>query len=885
MIWNARSIRKKHLEFFEFIRSHNILISLVNETHLKDSDSIFHPDFIIYRLDRGGNRRGGGVAIIVNRIVIHELLPCPQTKVIEAIAIRLCIDGRRLVVAATYYPGSDNPADLNMFVEDLHTLELLGANVILGGDFNSRHSFWGCQRANQSGNTLFREIMSGDFSIFPPDSPTHFPATGNTPSTIDFILAKGAFSPENVRTLTGLPSDHLSVSFELSDTFDSRTIPKRSIRDFSRVNWSSFGNFITRKLAERQFVSLQSPAQIDEAVEIFESTICEADRRFVPKIEIKYNHPKIDPETWALISRRRMLNRRWHRNHDTQDRDQVSNLSRQIDAALDRQVNQRFARSVQRIDRDPGPYKKKMWRLVKNLNRKSTSIPPLRTDEGILITPSEKCEAFADHLSNIPGNRTSGHRRNTFEISVDRSCDVIDQLNQSEVIPEISLQALKIEIACLKNNKAPGIDTIDNKHLKHLPDAALRFLLLIFNACLVIGYFPNRWKQSIVSCICKPGKPKNKVPSYRMVSVLPHPGKLFERFILQFVNVHLDDNNLIIPQQYGFRKGKSCVHQLKRVDGIIRRGLRARKSTGMLSLDLASAFDCVWHNGLLFKMIRLDFPVFLLKITRSFLNNRFFSVSINGTRSIPRRVMAGVPQGAVLSPSYFNIFFHDIPTPRDGELAQLADDTAFLSTSHITNTVINRLQKASRSFSRYFSKWRVKVNGSKSKVVLFTRKTATRHIPTRRIKVGGRSVDWDQNLVYLGLKFDKRLTYKDHINDKIIKGNLTLKSLYSIVNRNSRLSVPHKILLFKTIFRPGFTYASPVWMRCALSHKRRLQIFQNKILKIMLNKPRRFPTSLVHSIAAVETVEEHLDRLWVKFESGCINNMNPDIVALTSEFN
>lgn len=92
-------------------------------------------------------------------------------------------------------------------------------------------------------------------------------------------------------------------------------------------------------------------------------------------------------------------------------------------------------------------------------------------------------------------------RRNAFTTYVERSGSDIDRMEQSDVIPEITLNALKIEIACLKNGKAPGIDTIDNKHLKHLPDAVLRLLLKIFNACLAIGYFPNRRKQSVVSCI------------------------------------------------------------------------------------------------------------------------------------------------------------------------------------------------------------------------------------------------------------------------------------------------------------------------------------------------------------------------------------------------
>lgn len=257
-------------------------------------------------------------------------------------------------------------------------------------------------------------------------------------------------------------------------------------------------------------------------------------------------------------------------------------------------------------------------------------------------------------------------------------------------------------------------------------------------------------------------------------------------------------------------------------------------------------------------------------------------MSINGVRSAPRLVLAGVSQGARLSPSYFNIYSHDLPVPRDGEVAQLADDTAFLATSFRTDTITRRLQRASNSFTRYFRRWRVRVNSSKSKAVLFTRKTANRHRPTTRIKVDGREIEWVNDLVYLGLTLDKRLTFGDHVTSVISKSDRTIKSLYSLVGRNARLNALNKIFLFKTVIRPGFSYAAPVWYECALSHRRRLQVFQNKTLKMMLNKPRRFPTTTLHSIAGVETIQEHLDKLWLNFGNNCSNNINDDIVSLIS---
>ena len=47
--------------------------------------------------------------MIVKRGMAHRLLTSPRTRVMEAIAIELFIDGRRLIVASVCFPGSSDP--------------------------------------------------------------------------------------------------------------------------------------------------------------------------------------------------------------------------------------------------------------------------------------------------------------------------------------------------------------------------------------------------------------------------------------------------------------------------------------------------------------------------------------------------------------------------------------------------------------------------------------------------------------------------------------------------------------------------------------------------------------------------------------------------------
>jgi hypothetical protein len=100
-------------------------------------------------------------------------------------------------------------------------------------------------------------------------------------------------------------------------------------------------------------------------------------------------------------------------------------------------------------------------------------------------------------------------------------------------------------------------------------------------------------------------------------------------------------------------------------------------------LDISKAFDRVWHQALLAKMVRLQFPAWATRLIRSYLQDRTFTVQWLGTGSVTRQALAGVPQGSVKGPLLFNIYSHDIPRDhgRHTVLSLYADDAAILSRS------------------------------------------------------------------------------------------------------------------------------------------------------------------------------------------------------------
>ena len=116
-------------------------------------------------------------------------------------------------------------------------------------------------------------------------------------------------------------------------------------------------------------------------------------------------------------------------------------------------------------------------------------------------------------------------------------------------------------IVSLNPNKAHGHDNISIRMLKICGNTICKPLELIFKQALTTGVFPSEWKKgNIVPCYKKGDK--QNIKNYRPVSLLPICGKFFERLIFNEMFSFFLANNLLAPNQSGFKPGDSCINQL-----------------------------------------------------------------------------------------------------------------------------------------------------------------------------------------------------------------------------------------------------------------------------------------------------------------------------------
>lgn len=256
-------------------------------------------------------------------------------------------------------------------------------------------------------------------------------------------------------------------------------------------------------------------------------------------------------------------------------------------------------------------------------------------------------------------------------------------------------------------------------------------------------------------------------------------------------------------------------------------------------------------------MIKLNFPIYLILLLSSYLKGRKIFVEIGGIISKICILLAGVPQGSVLGPILFIIFTNDAPMIKDVEVSLFADDKLMFTASKLLRAIVNRLQKALDRNRKYFFKWKLKLNEAKTEAIIFTRRPEI----NVNIEIDKKKIAWSRNVKYLGVVLDSRLNFSDHVNSIIQKSISKLIALYPILNRNSYVNVENKLLLFKAIVRPNITYACPVWSYISKSTFDKLQVLQNKFLRL-IGKFRAFtPVSQMHEELKIEYIFDHIKRI------------------------
>lgn len=807
------------------------------------------------------------MAVVVRKTLKHHVLPVINTKLVENIGIKLYTNIGAINIFSCYFAGGaagrDNTRKTS-FSSDIVKLTTISDKFILGGDLNCRHQHWGCLRSNCWGNILHSQLETRDIYLKYPPDPTYIPTSSRSqPSTLDFFLTNIPQKLTPAEVLNDLGSDHMPVKSILKCSYDK--LEANYVYLFSNGNWHMYSNRIKSILRNQSYTISTDPGVIDGMITTLNHAITNATEVSIPKKELKPHTKQLPQYIKNIISIRNLYRRNWIRYRNFYDKIQMNRLNKFISNEISRYRNKSWNKHLSSLKKSSLPF----WNITKVLRKKPRLIPTLVNNDTIYTSCKDKCDVLAE---NFKSNHLCSANLSDTETIQQVSSSVGSLQNAVEVTEHnylISESYLKGIIKHLKNKKAPGIDRINNTCIKKLPNIGVKLLLTIINSCLSAKYFPNCWKEAKIIPIAKPNKPHNSPKSYRPISLLPSISKILEKVIKDKLLAYIEENNILPPQQFGFRKGHNTSHAVSRIKNIVRTKFEEGKSTGMVLLDIKAAFDSVWHDALIFKMINFKFPIPLIKIINCFLKDRIYRVHIGSCSSNRTSVPAGCPQGSCLSPVLYNIYTADFPILTECTTSIFADDTAVLCSETLAEDIISNLEHSVNSINNYFIKWKISTNSSKTQAIFFTRKRKECFTPQRSLTIGSEIIQWESKVKYLGILLDTKLNFKDHLSFTVDKINKTTRVLYPFINRKSKLSCENKMIILKVIFHSIMFYGAPVWAKCAQCHINKLQVSQNKLLKMIFNLPWFYSTRRLHELSGMDTINHKLHKLKLNFDRRC----------------
>lgn len=358
--------------------------------------------------------------------------------------------------------------------------------------------------------------------------------------------------------------------------------------------------------------------------------------------------------------------------------------------------------------------------------------------------------------------------------------------------------------------KAPGPDGVPDMVVKAVILRKTAEVINVLNNCLRSGCFPRRWKEARLVLIRKPGKPTEVPSSYRPLCMVNTIGKLLERIVKRRLETHLTRNaEEISDNHFGFRKGRSTIDAIEKVLDIVNRNeakpWRRRELCALVSIDVANAFNTVPWDKIGDALIRKNTPTYLVRLLRDYFRERLLQ-----TDAGDKEVSCGVPQGSVIGPTLWNIFYDDLlqqRLPEGIEIIVFADDIAMVGIAKDTDS----LEVAMNSALSMVSEW-IATNGlriSPSKTVAMTL-TSKRRYRRPQFVLLEETLELKEHIKYLEVELNSKLGFKKHIKmvwAKALKISAALTRLMPNIGGPS----PTIRKLLTSVANSQLLYAAPVW--------------------------------------------------------------------------
>ena len=831
--WNCRGFRANYEELRILGEKFDPLAFCLQETFLKPTDQIHFKHYrLLHQYGPEGERATGGSSILVRNDIIYNQVPLNTP--LQAIAVQLTLH-KTVTLCSIYIPPNDN-----LSLQDLDNLvSQLPSPYILMGDFNSHNPLWGSATLTGRGKRVEDFLANHALCILNDGSSTYLHPGYGTYSAIDLTISVPSllldFSWRVEDDLCG--SDHFPIIVELLGPPLEQREPKWKL---DKADWHSFQLKCQEKL-------IGEVADGPDAVREFTDVLISIAEETVPKTSTTPKRIKIpwfDDDCKKAIKDRKKAQRKFYRQ-PTQENLTSFKIARARARRIIRTKRRQCWKDYVSTITSRTPISK-VWTMIRKIKGKGVGscVQHLKVGDTVFTTTDSIANKLAENFEFISSSENCLPEFKSLKAHHEKQ-----SLNFRSTHPEDYNQFFSIEELKHSLNKAhdtsTGPDKVHYQFLKHLPETTLERLLSIINNIWQSCSLPPSWREATIIPIPKPGKDHSNPTNYRPIALTSCICKTMERMINNRLVWQLESEHLISDFQCGFRRGRSTLDHLVRLETLIRDAFINKEHVVAIFFDLEKAYDTAWKYGIMRDLHNMGFRGRLPMFIASFLSDRHFRVRLNNTLSDLRDQEMGVPQGSILSVTLFNIKINSLVTAiQHGMPCSLyVDDFLICYRGKNMNSIERQLQITLNKIHKWSVENGFKFSKSKTVSMHFCQLRTPHNDP--ELTMDGTPIRVVKETKFLGLLLDNKLTFLPHIKSlktKCLKALDILKVLSS-----AKWGADSTVLLqlYRALIRSKLDYGSMVYGSARKSYVQLLDTIHHQGLRLALGA---FRTSPVQSL-------------------------------------
>lgn len=702
--------------------------------------------------------------------------------------------------------------------------------LIIAGDFNAKSGEWGAPKENQRGCILAEWAAANDLSVINNVNSYTF-KRGTTESFIDVTFCNAKLR-EHIGTWKTLDnenlSDHRDIVFDVGIASRARSATCERSGKGWRIKPDQMASFLQKLNEEIQAENVSHVHLIAAVTRAMNDTFTKIGSGRGRKCNYWWNENIAEIRRTCLARRRALTRANRSVSFNQLERREMKvaykESRHQLKKAIYKAKEKAWQQLCASIDWDTwGDGYKIVCRKMNRLNKISLSEERLMEEVDRLF-PRHEIENFGDGLPEM----------------------------KEDEIPMFTTLEVETAAKSIKKGKAPGPDNFPPEIIRQVASSQTRYVTEVMNDLLKKATFPKEWKRARLVMIEKAKTEMGARTKYRPLSLISVWGKLLEGLVRIRLEEEIERTGGLSDEQYGFRKGRSTVDAMNKVRSLaetVNTGYyKSRGFSVLITLDVENAFGSAPWKGLMEALRARGVALYLRKIIADYLTDRKLIL----TEDKEMELTCGVPQGSILGPTLWNVYYDGIfrlKMPPEVYLVGYADDLALVINGNTGRAISHKAEQAIDTIHSWMERMGLKMAPGKTEAVILV---GRRKLTQMELQVVDTRVVTAAALNYLGIAFDRNMRMREHVQNIGRKASRVADALRRIMPRTGGAKTDRRRVLASVIYSI-MLYGAPTWggiLKYA-KHTKILEAIHRKMLLGVTCAYRTVSTDALQVIAGI----------------------------------